>query len=565
MSKYLAILCLLLCSCSDYSSKHDKKQKLKDMHETFRILNSQNVNSYLQINLWRNFLIAFAEDIENEEQDNQIRGRVKRRITLLQEKIKRIHSSQATQLVQQNNRNDDTKNTWIKKVNAQHRFSYKVKKQWHETHSQNTQNQQTYTYHLDRNNIIVFNVFYDGEPLGIHQVVLAAELNMFKEYSDYLPIAHHNVQINNNLGKYLQYQLTSREGHRYLAIALYFVENSKVYISYAVFPRSSPYIAALKEALYSLHIEKAPVIPHGKKWITVDYPQQNFTYKIPSSWKLQVATNTPTQHVNYCIPNSMVGMYIFTSKLNSNYRWEQNLGVLLKWLEPYEIISHKKYDLNGMGAQKNFYRSHSKVHVLTPQFVELIYGKNNGSGFLVYSVYPGKLAKIEVQKIRTVMNSLKLNTIKKQESLFSTVREESFPISYQVPKHYKCYTEENSLHTIYRVYEGQDAQFSFYISRQDTSVDDLIQKIEQSLQSFPGKLTEKIQKQVVWGNILGKNKTYVHEGFDSRQRHLSYFFAKNPHFTCVFGFWSRKAHNQDHRQIRQSLNFCVDKNAQRQY
>lgn len=533
------------------------------MRETFRILNSQNVNSYLQISLWRNFLIAFAEDIIDEEQDNQIRRKVKRRIATLQQRIDHIHSSQTTHVVQDNDNNKkDAEDIWVKKTDKD--FSYKVKTQWHETHS-HTQREQLYTYRIDRHNIIVFNAFFDGEPLGVNQVVLVAEQNIFKEYSDYVPTANSNVEINGNVGKYVQYQLTNRDGDRYSAMAYYFVESSKVYISYAVFSENSQHIAVLKESLRSLHFEKIPIVPHGKKWLTVDYPQQNFSYKIPSSWKLHSATNTPIQHIDYCTPNPLAATYIFTSKFSKNFLWEQNIGIMLKWIEPYEIVARKKYNLNGLSAQKNLYKAHVKAVPLAPQFIELIHGTVNDRGFLIYSIYPSRLAKSEVQKIRTVMDTLKLNTAKKQKSFFTTVHEESFPISYKVPENYQCYTEENSIHTVYRIYEGDTSQFSFYISRDKTAVDDLIENTEKSLRSFPGKLTEKSQKQAVFGNVVGKNKTYVYDGFDSRRRHLSYFFAKNQHFTCVFGFWSRDPYNEDYRQIRQSLLCHLDKNAQHQH
>ena len=445
------------------------------MRETFRILNSQNVNSYLQINLWRNFLIAFAEDIVDEEQDNQIRSKVKRRIAMLQQKIDHIHLSQTTHLVQDNDNNKkDAEDMWVEKTDKEHGFSYKVKKEWHETRS-HTQKQQLYTYRIDRHNIIVFNTFSDGEPLGINQVVLVAEHNIFKEYSDYVPTINNNVEINGNVGKYMQYQLTNRDGDRYLAIAYYFLQKSKVYVSYAIFLANSQHIAVLKESLRSLHFEKIPIVPHGKKWLTVDYPQQKFSYKIPSSWKLHSATNTPIQHIDYCTPNPLAATYIFTSKFSKNFRWEQNIGIMLKWIEPYEIVAHKKYDLNGLSAQKNLYKAHVKTIPLAPQFIELIYGTVDNRGFLIYSIYPSKLAKSEVQKIRTVMESLKLNTVKKRKSSLTTVYEESFPVSYKVPQDYQCYTEENSIHAVYRIYEGDTSQFSFYISRDDTTVDDLIE------------------------------------------------------------------------------------------
>ncbi|BBM87542.1 hypothetical protein [Candidatus Uabimicrobium amorphum] len=570
MSKYLSIFFVFLCCCSDHEPQTiNQQQQLHNMRQTFHSLRTLNVNSHLQIDLWNNFLKAFPHNIENEEIDDDIRRKVSRRVVILKREINRKQSTQLQTITKKSTQKQpEAKNVWIQKDNNTHHFSFRVKDNWQETHT-DTLKQQVYNYHINRYTQIVFNAYRYGEPLGISQVIRSAEHYIFGEnYSDYVPVVSENIQIDRRPGKYIEYKLTSANGYISSAIAFYSIDGQNIYLCYAICPRGSKHIPQLKEALFSLRIKNQFIPPSAYKWRKIDFPRLSFSYQIPSTWESHPMRNSPGMHFNLYGPNEMTQTFFRIADLGKNFNWPKNIKLTLAWMGSYEVVSKEPYRANGVKGQKYIYKAHVKTLPLPPHIVELVYGGLDNDSFMIYSVYPSVLHKSEVNKIRQVVNTIQYQPKAPQKQLknFKTVYEESFPIHYTVPRQYKRYDEKISLGTVHRIYESPHSQFSFYISREhpQDSLDDVIRKTEKYLQSLATKFSTKRSQKTLFGNILGQQKTYDCRRADIGKFHLTYFFAKNTNFLCVFGFWSRMAKDPVYQKISDSMTIIPQENTRKQ-
>ncbi|WP_372368810.1 hypothetical protein [Candidatus Uabimicrobium sp. HlEnr_7] len=541
MSKNLAIIVVLVlcCSCSDRALVENSNDRLENMRTTFRTLVLSNIDFYQKMSLWNNFLIAFKDDIDGEE-DDQIRQRVLQRIKVMRNKLRRKRESSKIVIqsdLKKSNSLQNGQKVWVKKHDEKYKANYQVKSNWQLQHFSNTNDEQAYRYILNSHQYIVFNFYDYGPTLGLNQIILQAQDRIFSNgYSDYTITRTQNMDLNGILGRYIAYRLVDKKGNNYLAKVFYRFYQGKVYLCYSVSPYSSKrHLAEINKSTTSLTIQKDLVIPHGKKWKYIHFPLLRYAYKIPNSWKSLSVMSDSNANISMYYPGKMGIIYVSLLKRKIS-NWQKVLKPSLKWIEPYELISQQRKNINGIPARKNIYKTRIPSLPFAPHLMEALYGSKGNHSFLIYVGYPSMQDKKETTYLHSTMASINILPPRTAIKKFKTIYEEKFPISYSIPDRFKKHSEEDSLDVVHNIYESDDIQMSFYFSRihKNLSLESIIGSVEKSLSLLPN-LTKKHEKKV----MRGKKKFYSCFTKEEGKYKAKYLFVTNKNFSCVIGYWTR--------------------------